>query len=119
MPGNMLAITENGTTYDLSFDPSQNFVGLHFALSSDGSGGTDVRLIPTATDDFNGNGTSDILLRNSSGSLVDWMMGTANFPAGTRWVRCRAGTWSAPATSAAMAHRTFFCKTAAARWSIG
>src|SRR5947208_13397282 len=38
--GNVLQITEGGTTYDLHLDPIQNFTGDFFHLASDGSSGT-------------------------------------------------------------------------------
>jgi hypothetical protein len=42
--GNVLKITEGGTTYNLQLNPSQNFSEDAFALSSDGTGGTDVTM---------------------------------------------------------------------------
>src|SRR5947208_3023107 len=38
--GNVLQITEGGTTYDLHLDPTQNFTGDFFHLASDGGSGT-------------------------------------------------------------------------------
>ncbi len=40
LAGNTLQITENGYTYDLRLNPSQNFTGEFFNLASDGNGGT-------------------------------------------------------------------------------
>jgi autotransporter passenger strand-loop-strand repeat protein len=62
---NVLAVTENGTTYDFQLDPSQNFAGWDFKLSSDGATGTDIRL-GGQSDDFDFDRTSDILFRNDS-----------------------------------------------------
>jgi uncharacterized repeat protein (TIGR01451 family) len=45
--GNLLQFTENGTTYKVQFDPSRTF-STGFELASDGSGGTQVSLIPAA-----------------------------------------------------------------------
>ena len=45
--GNVLEVTENGSTYDLQFDPTQIFTA-GFKLSSDGSGGTDIQTLETA-----------------------------------------------------------------------
>jgi hypothetical protein len=44
-PNAVLGITEGGSTYYLQFDPSQNFQNEVFQLSSDGKGGTDIKLI--------------------------------------------------------------------------
>jgi autotransporter passenger strand-loop-strand repeat protein/autotransporter-associated beta strand protein len=41
-PTNVLAITENGETYDLQLDPSQDFSGDYFHLSPDSGMGTDI-----------------------------------------------------------------------------
>src|SRR5439155_8247070 len=38
--GNVLQITEGGTTYNLHLDPTQNFIGDFFHLVSDGGSGT-------------------------------------------------------------------------------
>jgi autotransporter-associated beta strand protein len=38
--GNLLEISENGSTYDLQLDPSQSFAGDFFHLANDGNGGT-------------------------------------------------------------------------------
>ncbi len=43
--GNVLQVLESGQTYDLDFDPSQNFIGYGFALSTDSSSGTDITLV--------------------------------------------------------------------------
>jgi autotransporter passenger strand-loop-strand repeat protein len=63
--GNVVQITENNQTYDLNFDPAQDFAGWHFSLSSDNGGGTDIRLAGQR-DDFNFDRTSDIAFRNDS-----------------------------------------------------
>jgi hypothetical protein len=63
--GNVLEVKESGQTYDLNFDPSQNFAGWDFKLSSDGKSGTDIRL-GGQRDDFNFDRTSDILFRNDA-----------------------------------------------------
>jgi hypothetical protein len=41
---NVLNVFENGTTFDLTLDPNQDFYGLAFVLSSDGKGGTNISL---------------------------------------------------------------------------
>ena len=38
LPGNVLELTENGSTYDLQLDPAQSLAGLFFTLSEDQSG---------------------------------------------------------------------------------
>src|SRR5205823_578728 len=40
--GNVLKVSENGTTYSLKLDPAQSFAGATFHLASDGAGGTDI-----------------------------------------------------------------------------
>jgi autotransporter passenger strand-loop-strand repeat protein len=45
-PGNVLQINENGQTYTLQFDSTQNFAGENFHLASDGFGGTAVNVSP-------------------------------------------------------------------------
>jgi autotransporter passenger strand-loop-strand repeat protein len=46
LAGNDLQITENGNTYDLQLDPTQNFAGDVFKLASDTQGGTDITVGP-------------------------------------------------------------------------
>jgi autotransporter passenger strand-loop-strand repeat protein len=43
--GNALQVVESGQTYQLNFDPAQDFTDRQFVLSSDGNGGTDVTLV--------------------------------------------------------------------------
>jgi autotransporter passenger strand-loop-strand repeat protein len=43
--GNVLQLVESGQTYQLNFDPAQDFTDRQFVLTSDGSGGTDVTLV--------------------------------------------------------------------------
>jgi autotransporter passenger strand-loop-strand repeat protein len=40
--GNILQIAENGSTYDVTFDPSQTFQGETFSLAEDNNGGTEL-----------------------------------------------------------------------------
>src|SRR5439155_32310 len=40
--GNVLKVSENGTTYSLQLDPAQSFAGATFHLANDGAGGTDI-----------------------------------------------------------------------------
>jgi hypothetical protein len=42
--GNVLDVVEGGSTYVLNLNPSQNFSGTQFVLSSDGISGTDITL---------------------------------------------------------------------------
>jgi autotransporter passenger strand-loop-strand repeat protein len=44
-PGNVLQAEVNGSAYSLLLDPSENFSGDSFRLSSDGSGGTAISLV--------------------------------------------------------------------------
>ncbi len=43
--GNVLQVVESGQDYDLKLDPSQNFSGTHFQLTSDGSTGTNITTV--------------------------------------------------------------------------
>src|SRR5436305_1343423 len=45
LSGNLLEVSENGSIYNLQFDPGQVFSG-SFQLSDDGSGGTDIAFQP-------------------------------------------------------------------------
>jgi autotransporter-associated beta strand protein/probable HAF family extracellular repeat protein len=63
--GNVLQIKENGQTYRLNLNPSQNLAGWEPKLSSDGSTGTNIRL-GGQRDDFDFDRTSDILFRNNA-----------------------------------------------------
>ncbi len=72
--GNVLAVTAGGQTYDLNFDPSQDFVGYGFQLSSDGSVGTDVTLVVqplTSSATIPAGQTAYDVSVGSSGVLVD------------------------------------------------
>jgi autotransporter passenger strand-loop-strand repeat protein len=44
LAGNVLQVAESGATYDLHLDPTANYAGVWFALSSDGNGGTDISI---------------------------------------------------------------------------
>jgi autotransporter passenger strand-loop-strand repeat protein len=62
LSGNVLEITENGQSYDLQFDPGQNFAGETFALSFDNVSGTDLRLgtvVSSGTTQYVGGTVSD------------------------------------------------------------
>ena len=53
------------------------YVASDFSLSSDGQSGTDLSVIATpaaAPADLNGDGTSDILLQSTDGTLAAWLM---------------------------------------------
>ena len=68
-----LQISENGQTFDLLLG-SLPAAGLSFFLTS-GAVGTDVQAhFKSDTSDLNSDGTSDILLQNSSGNLSDLFM---------------------------------------------
>jgi autotransporter passenger strand-loop-strand repeat protein len=60
--GNVLDVQEGGSTYALQLDPSQNFSGVQFVLTSDGTSGTDVTFVP-----FSGTVSSGATLTVSSG----------------------------------------------------
>jgi uncharacterized repeat protein (TIGR03803 family) len=47
--GNQLEITENGSTYDLQFDPTLNFTGDSFVLTGDAAGGTQITEVNNST----------------------------------------------------------------------
>ena len=71
--GNVLQVSENGQTFDLQL-ASLPAAGKSFFLTS-GTTGTDIAAhFRSDTNDLNGDGTSDILLQNSSGNLSDLFM---------------------------------------------
>jgi hypothetical protein len=49
LSGNVLEIVEHNKTYDLHFDPGDDFSGQTFHVSGDGSGGTLIYLVPSVT----------------------------------------------------------------------
>ena len=57
--GNVLQVTEGGSTYDVQLDPSASFAGEIFKLRSDGATGTDVTLgaVPTLSVSSDANAT--------------------------------------------------------------
>jgi hypothetical protein len=63
--GNVLAVKENGQTYDLNLNPTQNFAGWDLKLSADSATGTNIRL-GGQVDDFDFDRTSDILFHNDT-----------------------------------------------------
>jgi autotransporter passenger strand-loop-strand repeat protein len=47
--GNILHVLEGSATYDLQLDPTQNFAGKSFRLSSDGASGTNIQVVSGLT----------------------------------------------------------------------
>ena len=77
-----------------SFAMNQNYNVSQLTLSSDGSGGLLMKVSSTMpTDDFNGDGTSDILAGNAGGALIDLSVknGTVS---GASYVTTLSGGWS-------------------------
>jgi serralysin len=75
LAGNILQVSESGSSFDLQFDPNQSFAGDRFTLSSDGATGTLIQESPARLppqDDFTGNGISDILWEDTSGDVAIW-----------------------------------------------
>ena len=80
LPNNSLEIIENGATYVLNFDPTQNFTGEFFHLSlhlgpGGGSGGTfttDLSLVSETRSDFLGGANSDILWQDANTGLAGY-----------------------------------------------
>ena len=95
------------------------------------SGGVAVRPDATwsvaGTGDFNGDGTADILWRNTSGELTTWLMngntiigsGDADSRRQLPYVPTRPGAWPASVTLTATASATFCGATARARSPSG
>ena len=80
--GNVLQVVENGQTFALHFDPLQNFAGWQFHLSSDNNGGTAITANPSmGTNDFNGDGYSDILLQLGQ-QFAEWQMNGTSLTGG-------------------------------------
>jgi hypothetical protein len=68
---NQLQINENGETYSLQLDPTANFSGDVFPLSSDGSGGTDVQVLAKSNAGFD--------LQDYPGSAaIEWLWANTN-----------------------------------------
>jgi autotransporter passenger strand-loop-strand repeat protein len=71
--GNVLEVTGNGQTCDLQLDALQKFSGQHFELFMDAGSGTDISLVRNTMDDFNGDGSTDMLWRNTgTGQVGIW-----------------------------------------------
>jgi autotransporter passenger strand-loop-strand repeat protein len=71
--GNVLSVTEGGSTYMLQLDPGQLFAGESFQLSADGSGGTDITLAYSGT----------VITAGQTVSLTSALSGATVFPGGT------------------------------------
>jgi hypothetical protein len=57
-----------------------HYLTADFATTSDSAGGSEIEVVNRqATDDFNGIGTSDILLQNGGGSIIDWIMSNGGY----------------------------------------
>jgi hypothetical protein len=67
--GNVLEIVENGNTYDLQLDPSQDFSEVSFALTRDGSG-TDIVIGPEKTSEVPTLTVSSSLTVSPGGSVA-------------------------------------------------
>ena len=75
--GNVLAVQENGVSYNLNLTPTPGYT---YYLQND-HGTTDILAhLATATSDFNDDGTSDVLFRDDNGHVVTWDMKTTVSP---------------------------------------
>jgi hypothetical protein len=109
--GNLLQISENGRTYDLKLNSSQNFAGDQFTISSDGRGGTNINEMavapptppaPTISPSTPGGTTADMIMQNTnSGDLEIYDIGgnaiLAAFPigqVGLEWQFLGLGTFN-------------------------
>ena len=100
--GNVLQIIENGATYDLQLDPSQNFVGRSFHLAKDTSGGTAITqstaLAPGSSLTISAGQTASSLVVDSGAVLTVLAGGSASgttiSSGGTR--RPEARSWHRP-----------------------
>ncbi len=72
--GNVLRITENGSTFDLQLDPSQSFPSQTFALAADGVGGT---LIAAGSGSVVSSGVTSSGVLLSGGNTLTVMAGGA------------------------------------------
>ncbi len=91
LPGNVLRISENGSTFNLQLDPSQDFTGFFFHLAGDGGGGT---LVTEDTTPCFCRGT---LIRTPSGEVPveelgigDWLSTASGIPRPIKWIGRRA-----------------------------
>lgn len=94
--GNLLEVSADGDAYALQLDPGQSFTRDIFRVVPEG-GGTAVTLFRApAPDDFDGDGTSDVLMGAPDGGLFTWLIEDAAYAAwwplanpgvqGYRWV---------------------------------
>ena len=80
LTGATLDYSINGGTTEEFLTLSNAPVG-HFIETADPVSGVDLTFESTPPDDFNGDGDSDILLRNANGSFTDWTMNGAQITA--------------------------------------
>jgi hypothetical protein len=86
--GNVLDVAEGGSTYLLRLDPSKNYTGTQFVLTSDGGGGTDVTINVVSV-------TSGQTLIVSSGHVKGGVLVLSSSPS------CPAAPpWASPSTAA-------------------
>jgi autotransporter passenger strand-loop-strand repeat protein len=83
LSGNVLQINENGQTYDLNFDSTQNFAGEQFTLSSDGASGTNVSLsLQPQTTTVSSGQTLNVSAGQTSNGIIVLSGGTLNVLSG-------------------------------------
>jgi hypothetical protein len=85
----------NGTTTVAEFHLAGNYAGATFSTQLQ-SGVTEITVgdvVPSAPDDINGDGTSEILFGQTNGTLAEWLMsGTSIIGGGD--IGNPGGTWS-------------------------
>jgi autotransporter passenger strand-loop-strand repeat protein len=67
--GNVLDVVEGGSTYVLDLNPSQNYSGTKFVLTSDGSGGTEVTNVSNPISITVSSGTLTVSSGHTSGGV--------------------------------------------------
>ena len=116
----------NGSLIDWTMNGSQ--ITSSQTVTLGGSAATpDSSWSVAAIGDFNGDGKSDILWRNTNGSLIDWTMNGSQITSAAaghlrgqpRVARLRPGRSRKSVTLTGMAPLTFCCATPMARWRIG
>ena len=80
--GNVLDVVEGGSTYVLDLDPSQNYSGTVFVLTSDGSGGVDVTNILNPISVTVSSGTLTVSSGRTSGGVLVLSGATLNIQSG-------------------------------------
>ena len=67
------SLSGNTFTYSGGTLTLENIAGYHLTASANAGGGVQLELVRNVEDDYNGDGRSDILWRNTDGTIMDWL----------------------------------------------